>query len=108
MRSNSLGARIVVIAILVVLSFVYLLPIYVLVVTSLKSLQEVNQGKATTNDYFVHGPVTGCTLMTRSVGVGGVAGLSASSATASFAGSTVPTICTRRPIQVVMSTPLKR
>ena len=46
--------------------------------------------------------------MTRSVGIGGTAGLAASSATASFAGSTVPTICTRRPIHAVMSTPLRR
>jgi glucose/mannose transport system permease protein len=44
MKSNSLGARILVIVILVALSFAYLLPVYVLVITSLKSLEEVNRG----------------------------------------------------------------
>src|SRR5262245_61943031 len=44
MRSNRLSVRILVIGILVVLSVVYLLPVYVLVITSLKSIQEVSQG----------------------------------------------------------------
>jgi glucose/mannose transport system permease protein len=44
MKSNQLSARILVAVILVLLSFAYLLPVYVLVITSLKSLEEVNQG----------------------------------------------------------------
>src|SRR5215208_3972737 len=44
MRSNHPGVRILVIVVLVLLSIFYLLPVYVLVVTSLKSLQEVNDG----------------------------------------------------------------
>jgi glucose/mannose transport system permease protein len=44
MKSNRPSVRILVIIILLVLSFAYLLPVYVLLITSLKSLQEVNQG----------------------------------------------------------------
>src|SRR5437867_1848789 len=44
MKSNQPSARILVTVILLLLSFVYLLPVYLLVITSLKSLQEVNQG----------------------------------------------------------------
>ncbi len=44
MRSNQPAVRILVVVILIVLSFLYLLPVYVLVVTSLKSVQEINQG----------------------------------------------------------------
>jgi glucose/mannose transport system permease protein len=44
MKSNQPTVRILVILILVALSFAYLLPVYVLVVTSLKSVQEINQG----------------------------------------------------------------
>jgi glucose/mannose transport system permease protein len=44
MKSNQPGVKLLVIVILLLLSFVYLLPVYVLLITSLKSLQEVNQG----------------------------------------------------------------
>lgn len=44
MSSNRLAARVLVAAILVVLSCVYLLPIYVMVITSLKSIEEVGRG----------------------------------------------------------------
>ncbi len=45
MSSKSLSAKILAIAILLGLTIVYLLPIYVMVVTSLKSTAEVNQGQ---------------------------------------------------------------
>lgn len=45
MTSKSLGARILAISILVALTFIYLLPIYVMVVTSLKTPAEVSQGQ---------------------------------------------------------------
>ncbi|RPI32580.1 MAG: carbohydrate ABC transporter permease [Chloroflexota bacterium] len=43
MKSNSPTVRILVIAVLVLLSIAYLMPIYVMVITSLKSLEEVNR-----------------------------------------------------------------
>ncbi len=45
MSSKSLSAKLLAIAILITLTIVYLLPIYVMVVTSLKSTAEVNQGR---------------------------------------------------------------
>jgi len=45
MSSKSLSAKLLAITILVSLTIVYLLPIYVMVVTSLKSTAEVNQGR---------------------------------------------------------------
>lgn len=45
MRSKSRGAKVLVVLILVVLSVVYLLPIYVMVVTSLKTAEEINRGQ---------------------------------------------------------------
>jgi glucose/mannose transport system permease protein len=44
MKSNRRSARLLVMVILLLLSCAYLLPIYVMVVTSLKSIQEINQG----------------------------------------------------------------
>jgi len=44
MKSNSPSARILVIAVLVMLSIAYLLPIYVMFVTSLKTVAEINSG----------------------------------------------------------------
>ena len=44
MRSHSPTTRIFVILVLALLSFAYLLPIYVMVVNSLKSIEEINQG----------------------------------------------------------------
>jgi glucose/mannose transport system permease protein len=45
MRSRSHSARLLVVLILLVLSIVYLVPIYVIVVTSLKSVEEINRGQ---------------------------------------------------------------
>lgn len=45
MRSKSRGAKVLVILILVTLSIVYLLPIYVMAITSLKSVEEINRGQ---------------------------------------------------------------
>jgi glucose/mannose transport system permease protein len=45
MRSKSPAAKVLVVLVLVALSFVYLLPIYVMVVTALKSPEEINQGR---------------------------------------------------------------
>ena len=44
MKSKSPSVKILVAAVLLVLSFAYLLPIYVMVTTSLKSIEEINQG----------------------------------------------------------------
>jgi glucose/mannose transport system permease protein len=44
MKSNRRSAQILVVAIMLLLSFVYLLPIYVTVITSLKSIAEVSGG----------------------------------------------------------------
>src|SRR5436853_3345043 len=44
MKSNRRSARILVVIIMLLLSCAYLLPIYVMVITSLKSLPEINQG----------------------------------------------------------------
>lgn len=44
MRSNRRGAQALVITIILLLSCVYLLPIYVMVITSLKSIDEIMQG----------------------------------------------------------------
>jgi glucose/mannose transport system permease protein len=44
MKSNRRGARLLVAIILLALSCAYLLPIYVMLVTSLKSIQEINAG----------------------------------------------------------------
>ncbi|MEA4910337.1 MAG: carbohydrate ABC transporter permease [Chloroflexi bacterium] len=44
MKSKSPSIRLLVILVLVVLSIAYLLPIYVMIVTSLKSIEEINQG----------------------------------------------------------------
>ena len=44
MKSNRRSAQILVVAILIILSCIYLLPIYVMVITSLKSIEEINQG----------------------------------------------------------------
>lgn len=44
MKSNQASARIIVTIIVVMLSITYLLPVYVLIVTSLKSIPEINQG----------------------------------------------------------------
>ena len=44
MKSNRRSARILVVVILLLLSCAYLLPIYVMVITSLKSISEINQG----------------------------------------------------------------
>jgi ABC-type glycerol-3-phosphate transport system permease component len=44
MKSNRRSARLLVVVILVLLSCVYLLPIYMMVITSVKSLEEINQG----------------------------------------------------------------
>jgi glucose/mannose transport system permease protein len=45
MRSRSRSAKLLVVVILVVLSITYLAPIYVMVVTSLKSVEEINRGQ---------------------------------------------------------------
>lgn len=45
MRSNSRAAQLLVVLILFVLSIVYLAPIYVMVITSLKSVEEINRGQ---------------------------------------------------------------
>lgn len=44
MRRRNLSLQIIVIATLLVLSFAYLLPIYVMIITSLKSVQEITTG----------------------------------------------------------------
>ena len=44
MRSNSRTARILVFVVLLMLSCAYLMPIYVMVTTSLKSIEEINRG----------------------------------------------------------------
>lgn len=44
MRSNTLSARILVILVILSLSIAYLLPVYVMAVTSLKSTEEINVG----------------------------------------------------------------
>lgn len=44
MRSNSLSAKILVILVLIFLTVVYLLPIYVMITTSLKTIDEINTG----------------------------------------------------------------
>src|SRR6185436_2625210 len=44
MKSNRRGAHVLVVIILLLLSCAYLLPIYVMVITSLKSLDEIGQG----------------------------------------------------------------
>ena len=44
MKSNSPSSRLLVIVVLVLLSFIYLLPIYVMVTTSLKTIDEINRG----------------------------------------------------------------
>lgn len=44
MKSKSPSARLLVILVLVLLSLTYLLPIYVMVTTSLKSIEEINRG----------------------------------------------------------------
>lgn len=44
MRSSRISARLLVILVLVFLSVAYLLPIYVMVTTSLKTIDEINQG----------------------------------------------------------------
>ncbi len=57
MKSNSSSARILVIAVLVMLSIAYLLPIYVMFVTSLKSVAEINSGNyllPTTNPQWIN------------------------------------------------------
>ena len=65
-------------------------------------------------NYRGHGPVTGCTLMTRNSGIVGGAGVPAAArgsvaAAAVGAGdTTVPMTSTRRPIHDVMSAPVKR
>ncbi|MCL4861397.1 MAG: carbohydrate ABC transporter permease [Caldilineaceae bacterium] len=45
MKSQSRGARLLVLLILVALSIFYLAPIYVMVITSLKSVEEINRGQ---------------------------------------------------------------
>lgn len=45
MRSRSRSAQVLVVVILVVLSITYLVPIYVMVITSLKSVEEINRGQ---------------------------------------------------------------
>src|SRR5215208_1370107 len=44
MKSKDPTTRILVVVVLLMLSITYLLPVYVMVVTSLKTVQEVNQG----------------------------------------------------------------
>ena len=44
MKSDTLTNRILVISILVLLSIIYLLPIYIMITNSLKSLEEINRG----------------------------------------------------------------
>jgi len=44
MKSNSRTVRMLVFVVLLLLSFAYLLPIYVMVTTSLKSIEEINRG----------------------------------------------------------------
>jgi glucose/mannose transport system permease protein len=45
MKSNKASARLLVILVLLFLSVAYLLPIYVMVTTSLKTIEEINQGR---------------------------------------------------------------
>ncbi len=45
MKSRSVTLKILVFITLILLSFMYLLPIYVMVTTSLKSIEEINQGR---------------------------------------------------------------
>lgn len=44
MKSSKLSARLLVVLVLIALSLAYLLPIYVMVTTSLKTIEEINQG----------------------------------------------------------------
>jgi len=44
MKTKNLSLKIIVIAVLVLLTFIYLMPIYVMISTSLKSIEEINRG----------------------------------------------------------------